>query len=232
MNQPYFELLSNRPPAETTYSYGPIATGSNIKVAYHMIFIPWACEVFGYHLSAAYSDDDMEIALPSDGTNARFWVQTADTDTYFPDRVIPLTDTCDLDTGNIYAIPIGFGSPYHLAPPIAGADWSLDIILVNPVRIDTPGLYWIGWAHMSTGAFGEGRFLASTVSGMPHGLKDLAFTGSTPTNAQGPCYSSWSIPEQLYEGNVEISEDRYPNIRISLIAQQLTPAVPLGGPYT
>lgn len=215
----YKEFLSERPPSATLLASTSLAGGDAVVVSFHMVFIPEPCEVIGYHLGAVPGIE--EEVLPAD-VKARFWIQTANTDNYLPYRVIPGSDTRYLNATDDYEVGIGWYSDHFFYPLLDHGDHTFRIILNSPVRIDVPGLYWIGWAHQSVG---EGQYLASTVQGMPYGLKDLVYTGSTPASD----VNGFNPPELLNTGNTEIPEDTYPWIDVALICQLIPPDVPLGG---
>lgn len=205
---------------------GPKALANEMTMAcaFHFIVVPYPCEVVGYHLAAYYGDfGDPETQLPSSGTEGRFWIHSADTDTLMPYFVLPNSDTAKND-GGTYEVNLEFTSSIWQNPYLDGFDFTGDIMLANPVKIETPGVYWIGSLITSTGT---GQFVATTVSGMQRGLKDLVFTGSTPDN--GDPFVSWEIPHALSDENTVVVEEFFPNINIWLICQPLTPEVPYGG---
>ncbi|HMS55962.1 MAG TPA: hypothetical protein PKA27_11235 [Fimbriimonadaceae bacterium] len=215
----YEEFLSERPPASTLLSNASLYFGEEVKASYHLIFIPAPCEVIGFHFGARAGVE--EEVLPTNA-KARFWIQTANTDNYLPYRVIPGSDTRYLNSTNDFEVDIGWFTATFEYPLLDDGDLMQRVILNNPVRIDVPGLYWIGWAHESVGG---GEYLASTVQGMPFGLKDLVFTGTThPTDVNG-----FNPPEVLNTANVEITSENYPKINIALVCQLIPPDVPLCG---
>ncbi len=202
-----------------------------MAVGYKLIYITAPTEVVGYHMANAYGTGEPIDDLPNAETFVRFWLQTANTDNYLPDRVVPNSDTADVTGSGVFEYDIGYTSPNMLPCDLVGGDYTFDFMLPNPVRLDVPGMYWIGWGHDSYGEYGGGNLRASTVVGMQRGLCDLHFVGATPTNAQGPSYTGWEIPDRLTDEGVEIMSDSdlWSFIDIWLICQQLTPEVPYGG---
>ena len=224
----YVELLSNRPPSSPLLSHGEIAEDTTVKISWHGIFVPAPIEVTGYHLAAAWGIE-IEDQLPYSQTKARFWLQTANPDNSLPDRIVPNSDTAKI-TGpsGSYQVEIGTGSSHLLDPyPFEGLDYTFDVQLSNPVRVDIPGFYWVGMAHTSYGFYGAGVLRASSLEGAPRGMKDLSLiSGGLPSNGTG--VGTLVPPEQLTFENTEVVSETYPNINIWLICQQLTPRVPYG----
>lgn len=196
-----------------------------------MIFVTEPTEFVGYHLANAYVLGSAEEDLPTLDTKGRFWLMTANTDNLFPDRLVPHSDTANIEGGSSFEVNLGYASPHMHNPfPLLYADYTYDIHLSNPVRLDVAGMYWIGSSITSYGGSTTGgKLRASQVVGMQRGLNDLHFTGATPTNMQGPSYT-WTMPERLTDEGVEVlsSPDLWPFIDIWLICQQLTPGVPYG----
>lgn len=222
----YRELLSGRNPS---IDLSPAETNEDpyVTVSWHAINISSPIEFVGYHMAAEFGPDgDIEVQLPYWETKGRFWLQTSNTDNFLPYKIVPGSDTGDIDGSNNFEVDIGAFSPNLYDPAVLESDFTLDIMLSNPVRVDLPGFYWIGWAHTSFGGYGGGQFRASRPIGQPRGLMDLHFTGTTPSNGSG--VDALSIPEVLNAGNVEIPPATYPNINLWLICQQLTPGVPYG----
>lgn len=220
MKYPFYkEFLSERPPCSVLLASTSLHSDEQVTVCYHLIFIPEPCEVVGDHLGTVPGNE--EEVMPSSAM-ARFWIQSSNTDNYLPYRVVPGSDTRYLNSTNDFEVDIGYLGNFLFYPLLTGGDYTFRVILANPVRIDVPGMYWIGWAHQSVG---EGEYLCSTVQGMPNGMKDLVYTGSThASNVNG-----FNPPEVLNIMNTEISAGTYPWIDIALICQLIPPEVPYGG---
>ncbi|HMS55683.1 MAG TPA: hypothetical protein PKA27_09815 [Fimbriimonadaceae bacterium] len=234
------EILHGRPPSSVAIGPQSIRLDEmDTTLTCHMVYILAPTEVVGYHMTAEYGNADPEVQLPAGVSNCRLWLMSSNTDNFLPYRYMPNSDTArnEINGGTglpDYAARLDWASNHWSAPDlfVPNTDYAFDVLLVNPVRVDTPGLYWVAFLYESTGG---GELHSSIVTGAQRGMKDLHYTGSTPTNAQGVLYNYWpsqpdKLPERLNKDNVEVfSSEFYPNITISLITQQLTPQVPYGG---
>ncbi|HMS55681.1 MAG TPA: hypothetical protein PKA27_09805 [Fimbriimonadaceae bacterium] len=234
------EILHGRPPSSVAIGPQSIRLYEEYTtLTCHMVYFLAPTEVVGYHMTADYGSGDPEAQLPLDAAHGRFWLMTSNTDNFLPYRYVPNSDTArnQINSGTglpDFQVRLDWVSNHWTAPEtfIPNLDYAFDVMLVNPARIDVPGLYWIAFLYQS---YGGGELHSSIVTGAQNGMKDLHYTGSTPTNTQGVLYDHWSsqpdkLPERLNYTNVEaFNSEFYPNITISLITQQLTPQVPYGG---
>lgn len=208
----YFEIHHQRKPSITTVSEVSLVSDANFRAGYHLIQVPSPVVVVGYHLAATGSS--LANAFPPNGTLGRFWIMTRNVQTFLPDSVVPGSDTADIDVSTPFGVNLGADSDHILAPQVSGADYSVDVLLANPVVLQLPDVYWVGIAIQSTGG---GRFRGSFTQGNARGLGDLQYTSSTGANSS---ILTWSLPLSLEGDDLLMDETaRVKNIDVGLITE-------------